>query len=86
MGSHNFDLITEDTIVINTARGGIIDEDLWENTKTKANVIDCWVDEPNINSKLQSSAYWATPHIAGHSIDAKFMGSYMIYKDLSKLY
>jgi len=82
LGSHNFDFITENTIVINTARGGIVDENLWENTKTKANVIDCWVDEPNINSKLQSSAYWATPHIAGHSIDAKFMGSYMIYKDL----
>jgi erythronate-4-phosphate dehydrogenase len=82
LGSHNFDLITENTILINTARGGIIDENLWEKTKTKANVIDCWVDEPNINSKLQSSAYWATPHIAGHSIDAKFMGSYMIYKDL----
>jgi len=83
LGSHNFDFITENTIVINTARGGIVDENLWENTKTKANVIDCWVNEPNINSKLQSSAYWATPHIAGHSIDAKFMGSYMIYKDLS---
>ena len=82
LGSHNFDFITENTIVINTARGGIVDENLWENTKTKANVIDCWVNEPNINSKLQSSAYWATPHIAGHSIDAKFMGSYMIYKDL----
>jgi erythronate-4-phosphate dehydrogenase len=83
LGSHNFDFITEDTILINTARGGVIDEDLWGKTRTKANVIDCWVDEPNINSKLQSSAYWATPHIAGHSIDAKFMGSYMIYKDLS---
>jgi erythronate-4-phosphate dehydrogenase len=82
LGSHNFELITQDSIVINTARGGIIDEDLWLKTKTKANVIDCWEEEPNINIKLQSSAYWATPHIAGHSIDAKFMGSYMIYKDL----
>jgi len=82
LGGHNFELITQDTIVINTARGGIIDEDLWEKTKTKANVIDCWEEEPNINIKLQSSAYWATAHIAGHSIDAKFMGSYMIYKDL----
>jgi erythronate-4-phosphate dehydrogenase len=84
LGSHNFKLISQDSIVINTARGGIIDEDLWEKTKTKANVIDCWEDEPNINTKLQSSAYWGTPHIAGHSIDAKFMGSYMIYKDLCK--
>jgi len=84
LGSHNFELITQDSIVINTARGGIIDESLWENTLTKANIIDCWEDEPYINTKLQSSAYWATPHIAGHSIDAKFMGSYMIYKDLCK--
>ena len=69
--------------VINTARGGIIDEEsMVEYTETKANVIDCWEEEPNINTKLQSSAYWATPHIAGHSIDAKFMGSYMIYKEL----
>ena len=82
LGGHNFELITQNTIVINTARGGIIDEDLWLKTETKANVIDCWEEEPNINTKLQNSAYWATPHIAGHSIDAKFMGSYMIYKDL----
>jgi len=82
LGSHNFNLIKEDTIFINTARGGIIDESLWENTITKANIIDCWEEEPNINTKLQNTAYWATPHIAGHSIDAKFMGSYMIYKDL----
>ena len=84
LGVHNFKLITQDTIVINTARGGIIDEDLWLKSKTKANVIDCWNEEPNINTKLQSSAYWATPHIAGHSIDAKFMGSYIIYKELCR--
>ena len=51
-------------------------------TKTKENIIDCWENEPNINPKLQRNAYWATPHIAGHSIDAKFMGSFMIYKEL----
>jgi len=82
LGSHNFELITQDSIVINTARGGIIDESLWENTITKANIIDCWEEEPKIKTKLQNTAYWATPHIAGHSIDAKFKGSYMIYKDL----
>ena len=82
LGSQNFNLIKEDTILINAARGGIIDESLWEMTKTKENIIDCWENEPNINNKLQSNAYWATPHIAGHSIDAKFMGSFMIYKEL----
>ena len=84
LGSHNFKYINEDTIIINAARGGIIDEMIWQMTPTKANIIDCWENEPNINSTLQKSAYWATPHIAGHSIDAKFMGSFMIYKELCK--
>ena len=84
LAQHNFDLITENTILINAARGGIIDEAIWQKTKTKANIIDCWESEPNINTALQKSAYWATPHIAGHSIDAKFMGSYMIYQALCK--
>ena len=29
--------------------------------------------EPNINQNLQKTAYLASPHIAGHSVDAKFM-------------
>jgi len=80
--AHNFDLISKDTIIINAARGGIIDEDIWQKTQTKANVIDCWKNEPHINPSLQQSAYWATPHIAGHSVDAKFKGSFMIYQAL----
>ena len=84
LDSHNFKHINNDSIVINAARGGIINETVWEKTQTKANIIDCWENEPNINLNLQKSAYWATPHIAGHSIDAKFMGSFMIYKDLCK--
>ena len=84
LDSHNFNHIKKDAIIINAARGGIINELIWEKTPTKANIIDCWENEPNINPTLQKSAYWATPHIAGHSIDAKFMGSFMIYKDLCK--
>ena len=84
LDSHNFNHIKKDAIIINAARGGIINELIWEKTPTKANIIDCWENEPNINPTLQKSAYWATPHIAGHSIDAKFMGSFMIYKELCK--
>ncbi|MDC0197350.1 4-phosphoerythronate dehydrogenase [Candidatus Thioglobus sp.] len=81
---HNFNHIKKDAIIINAARGGIINELIWEIIPTKANIIDCWENEPNINPNLQKSAYWATPHIAGHSIDAKFMGSFMIYQELCK--
>jgi erythronate-4-phosphate dehydrogenase len=58
----------------------MIVEDIWQKTPTKANVIDCWENEPNINQNLQKNAYLATPHIAGHSVDAKFMGSFMVYE------
>ncbi|HCX98286.1 MAG TPA: erythronate-4-phosphate dehydrogenase, partial [Gammaproteobacteria bacterium] len=57
-------------------------EKIWEKTQTMVNIIDCWENEPNINQNLQENAYWATPHIAGHSVDAKFMGSFMVYEAL----
>lgn len=82
LNAKNFHHITDETIVFNAARGGVIVEDIWQKTSTKANIIDCWENEPNINKTLQKNAYWATPHIAGHSIDAKFMGSFMVYEAL----
>lgn len=78
----NFHHISDQTILFNAARGGVIEEKIWEKTQTMVNIIDCWENEPNINQKLQKDAYWATPHIAGHSVDAKFMGSFMVYEAL----
>ena len=83
LNKHNFNNISTNTILFNAARGGVIDEKIWEKTQTLENVIDCWENEPNINKNLQNSAYLASPHIAGHSVDAKFMGSFMVYEALS---
>ncbi|MGC9386306.1 MAG: 4-phosphoerythronate dehydrogenase [Hydrogenovibrio sp.] len=69
-------------ILINAARGGIIDEQAWANTPTQANIIDCWENEPNIDETLYQTANIATPHIAGHSLDAKLAGSIMVFKAL----
>lgn len=74
--------IGSNSIIINAARGGIIDEAAWVNTPTLANLIDCWEDEPNINAALYQKATQATPHIAGHSLDAKIAGSRMVYDAL----
>ena len=81
VNANNRHLIKPNAIMINTARGGIIDEAIWQSLPT-TNIIDCWENEPHINQTLKQTAYWATPHIAGHSIDAKFMGSYLIYGQL----
>ncbi|ABL02424.1 4-phosphoerythronate dehydrogenase [Candidatus Ruthia magnifica str. Cm (Calyptogena magnifica)] len=82
LNENNFHHITNKTILFNAARGGVIKETIWKKHKTLANIIDCWEDEPNINPSLQNTAYLATPHIAGHSVDAKFMGSFMVYEAL----
>jgi len=71
-------------ILINAARGGVINEQAWVSTPTKANIIDCWENEPEINESLYQSAFLATPHIAGHSLEAKVAGSTMVYQELCK--
>ena len=82
LNENNFHNISDQTILFNAARGGVIVEDIWQKTQTMVNIIDCWENEPDINQNLQKTAYWATPHIAGHSVDAKFMGSFMVYEAL----
>lgn len=64
-----------DVILINTARGDVIDEDdLLNFIKTHPGarlVIDVWSNEPHINSALLERAEITTPHIAGYSYDGK---------------
>jgi erythronate-4-phosphate dehydrogenase len=73
-------------IIVNAARGGIINEAAWCKTPTLANVIDCWENEPNISEALYKIATLATPHIAGHSLEAKVAGSEMVYQTLCKFW
>jgi len=74
--------ISPNQIIINAARGGIIDENAWAKTSTLINLIDCWENEPDMNQALYQTARMATPHIAGHSLDAKINGSEMVYQAL----
>jgi len=69
-------------IIINAARGGIINEAAWTHTPTLNNIIDCWENEPYIDEALYNIATIATPHIAGHALDAKIAGSEMVYHAL----
>ncbi|WP_321326456.1 4-phosphoerythronate dehydrogenase [Thiomicrorhabdus sp.] len=74
--------IKPNQIIINAARGGIINEQAWSKTQTLCNIIDCWENEPYIDEALYKTALIATPHIAGHSLDAKVAGSSMVYHAL----
>ncbi len=62
-------------IIINAARGGIVDEQALcsalDESRVTAAVIDCWENEPTISRALLSRAKIATPHIAGYSRQGK---------------
>lgn len=84
LNADNLKLLKPNATIINAARGGIIDEQAWLNTPTRAKLIDCWQNEPYINAALYQQADYATPHIAGHSLEAKVNGSAMVYQALCK--
>ncbi len=72
---HFFKRLGRRAIIINAARGGVVDEEALLNAMDKgrigAAVIDTWEGEPEINRELLRKASIATPHIAGYSADGK---------------
>tara|TARA_R100000908_G_scaffold65358_1_gene54792 strand:+ start:25917 stop:27029 length:1113 start_codon:yes stop_codon:yes gene_type:complete len=62
-------------LIINAARGGVIDETAlkrsYEQGNTQQYVLDVWEGEPNLNPEIAKHAFIATPHIAGYSEQAK---------------
>ncbi|AHF01875.1 erythronate-4-phosphate dehydrogenase [Thiomicrospira aerophila AL3] len=75
-----------DQVLINAARGGIVDEQAWCQSAMTTKLIDCWQDEPNINANLFNQATMATPHIAGHSYEAKLAGGLWAYQQLCQFW
>ena len=70
-----FNYLQRNPIIINAARGEIIDTaallNAGKNKQVSDIVLDCWEKEPVINRELLSLTTLATPHIAGYSADGK---------------
>ena len=79
-------LCREGVTVVNTSRGGIVDENALLEAMDKGIVrhaiIDTWENEPDINPKLLDKAYIATPHIAGYSADGKVTADNIVLDEL----
>ena len=65
----------EGVVLINAARGGVVDEEAlfraMDDGAVAHAVIDTWEGEPDLNRQLLRRAFVATPHIAGYSADGK---------------
>ena len=76
------------SILINTCRGGVVDEAavLRHRTKLSALVADVWEHEPLINPDYLAATTLATPHIAGYSYEGKLRGTVMIREAVNAFY
>lgn len=76
------------TVLVNAGRGDCIDGlALRSRLAGKGDIsaiLDVWEDEPGIDAGLRDLVALATPHIAGHSLDGKLRGTWMIQQALAK--
>lgn len=84
-------LCKPNALIINAARGGVIDEHALYNQLSTDNcqlstVIDCWENEPLINQQLLQRTNLASFHIAGYSIEGKMRASEMCLNAFCKFF
>ncbi len=87
---HFFDRCQKQPLIINAARGGVVDEkallSACDSRLIDGFVIDCWENEPNIYIDTLQSSFLATPHIAGYSADGKANASVMCVEALGEYF
>jgi erythronate-4-phosphate dehydrogenase len=82
LGQDELQRISSETLLINTSRGSVVDNDallaLLETGSGALTVLDVWDPEPNINASLLEYVTLGTPHIAGYSLDGKLKATRML--------
>lgn len=86
LNAQRLQLLKQDALLINTARGGIADEKaltLWLQQHPEGGaVVDCWENEPFIDEQVLRQVNWGTAHIAGYTEDAKRAATEMLLQAL----
>lgn len=73
-------------IVINAARGGlVVEEALLKNPKPLIYCTDVYLNEPNVDARIIEKATLCTPHIAGHSLEAKYKAVALVSAQIHKI-
>jgi erythronate-4-phosphate dehydrogenase len=71
-------------VFVNTSRGKVHSSSALgaaiDSGRLTAAVLDVWEHEPRVDLDLLQRVEVATPHIAGHSLDGKVAGTYMLYR------
>lgn len=80
LGARELGMMRPDALLVNAARGGVVDEAAWRAWigAGRRAVVDCWCGEPRVDPALLACAWLATPHVAGHTIDARERATAML--------
>ncbi|WP_447895501.1 4-phosphoerythronate dehydrogenase PdxB [Vreelandella sp. GE22] len=88
LGGKRVGALNPGTVLINAGRGDCLDGEALAKRLTERGdmtaVLDVWENEPAIDMDLCARVSLATPHIAGHSLDGKLRGTWMIERALSQ--
>lgn len=78
--------LQEHQILINACRGEVVDNKAAKQRLSQPNapqmLFDVWENEPNIDFDLVPLTKISTAHIAGHSLEGKARGTYMLYQQI----
>lgn len=81
IGEKELKLMKHGSILINSSRGGVVDEKALKEAIDKNNlkaIVDVWENEPAIDLELVDMATISTPHIAGYSAEGKMRATRMV--------
>ncbi|HPW89809.1 MAG TPA: 4-phosphoerythronate dehydrogenase [Paludibacteraceae bacterium] len=85
-----FDKLQRRPLIINSARGGVVDESALKialkQGKISDVVLDCWENEPDVDKDLLQITLLSTPHIAGYSSDGKAKATEMSVRAVSRFF
>ncbi|GEN28225.1 erythronate-4-phosphate dehydrogenase [Halovibrio variabilis] len=86
--AQRIDELAPGSVLLNAGRGDCVDGlALRSRLAGKGDisaVLDVWEEEPDIDASLRDMVSLATPHIAGHSLDGKLRGTWMIQQALAR--
>jgi len=90
IGKRELECFRDDQLLINASRGAVINNQaleasLLQNPRMDA-VLDVFENEPNISNELVNKCLLTTPHIAGHTLEGKLRGTWMVYQAFCKCF
>lgn len=88
IGERELALMRQGAILVNAARGPVVDTPALVKAAEKGSIrviTDCWEGEPDaIDRDLLRLSLFATPHVAGYSLQGKQRATRMIVENLAK--